>query len=117
MKRAEDSMGITNLILMPVAYNDGQLVPDEVFDRLLLRLAVKFGGFTWLPPAFGGWIDTEGKFQPDKHRPLFVHVEEGQEEALEDWIRMAGRELGQDVMLLLRDFCRAVFIEIETEPW
>ena len=110
-------MGGTNLILMPVAYNDGRAVPDELFDRLILELRVKFGGSTLMPPAFGGWVDAEGKFQPDKHRPLLVIVPDGREDELVDWIKYAGKELEQEVMLLLSNFCEARFIEVESNPW
>lgn len=116
-QRVEKTADTTNIVLMPVAYNDGTLVPDETFDRLTMELTVMFGGYTWLPPAFGGWIDTDGKFQPEKHRLLFLYVKEGREEELDEWVRKAGRELGQDVMLVMRGFCRADFIDIRSEPW
>lgn len=103
----------THLILVPVACQDGELVPEELFDRLMLELTVKFGGYTLFPPAFGGWIDKDGKFQPDKHRPVLVIADEGREDEVHEWVKNAGRELGQEVMLVLNNFCEAHFIDVD----
>jgi len=101
-----------HLVLLPVAYNDGRPVPDEVFDRLILELSVRFGGCTFLPTALGGWIDHDGRFQPDKHRPMVVHVPDERDEEFMDWVRRVGLELQQEVMLVMHEFCEARFIEV-----
>jgi hypothetical protein len=107
-------MRTTHLVLMPVAFNDGTPIADEVFDRLILELTVKFGGCTFLPTAIGGWIDRDGKFQPDKHRPMAVDVPPERKEELVDWVQRAGKELRQEVMLVMHNFCEASFIEVES---
>lgn len=107
-------MRATHLVLMPVAYNDRAPVPDEVFDRLVRELSVKFGGCTFLPPAFGGWIDHDGKFQPEKHRPLVLDVLPDREEEFLDWVKRAGEELDQEVMLVMHNFCEANFVEVQS---
>lgn len=108
-------MGFTHLVLMPIAYNDGRRVPDSVFDRLILELSVKFGGCTFLPPSMGGWMDDEGKFQPEKHRPLVVDVPGGREGQFLEWVVRAGVDLGQEVMLVMEGFCQSRFVEIRPE--
>jgi len=108
-------VGITNLVLVPIAFNDGRPVPDELFDRLMAELTIRFGGYTLLPPAFGEWIDRDGKFHPDRHRPVFVDVPEGRQDELLDWVRRAGRELRQEVMLVLHDFCEASYLELSCD--
>lgn len=107
-------MGNTHLVLLPIAYNDGSLVPDDVFDCLIRELSVKFGGCTLLPPALGGWIDSDGKFQPEKHRPMAIDVEPGREEELIEWVKKSGEALDQEVMLVMKNFCEASFIEIRS---
>lgn len=102
-----------HLVLVPIAYNDGTDVPEEIFHRYINELSIKFGGATFLPPAFGGWIDNEGRFQPEKHRPLVVSLPDGEKEELIEWVRQAGRELGQVEMLVMHNFCEASFIEIQ----
>lgn len=105
-----------HLVLLPVAYNDGKAVPDEVFDRLILELSVRFGGCTFLPPALGGWIDQDGRFQPEKHRPMVIHVPDERKEEFMDWVKRVGVELDQEVMLVMHEFCEASFIEVRPKP-
>lgn len=104
----------TYLILMPFAYNDGTPVSDSEFDRMLLDLSVKFGGCTFLPLAIGGWFDKQGRYQPEKHRPLFVCVDDDEHDELVEWVRQTGKDLDQEVMLVMRDFCVADFIKVES---
>ena len=109
----EREVGFANLILLPVTYNNGAPVEKELFDALTRQLTIKFGGFTCMPESFGEWVDRHGRFQPDKHRPILVEVPEGREQELEAWARGAGKELDQRVILLLRNFCEASFVEVD----
>lgn len=108
-------MKFTHLVLMPIAYNDRRFIPDSVFDRLILELSVKFGGCTLLPPSMGGWTDSEGMFQPKKHRPLVVDVPGGKEDQFLEWVERTGRDLDQEVMLVMEGFCESRFVEIRSD--
>jgi hypothetical protein len=88
-------------IMVPVTYGDGSPVPNEVLDRLMLDLSARFGGWLMPSPSFAGWIDGESKHRPAEHRLVTVHVPEGKRGDLRDWVRRTGKELNQEVMVVM----------------
>lgn len=55
-------------IYLPLKFNDGSQVPDDLFDRVRDQLISKFGGFTtWPPsaPAEGWWKSGEMLYRDD----------------------------------------------------
>jgi hypothetical protein len=61
-------------ILLPLRFNDGEVVPDEFVGEALLELQEKFGAVSWeTQPIRGSW-QQGGKFYHDELMRIFVDV-------------------------------------------
>ena len=72
-------MKIRYEILLPLEYNDGLKVEDELFDWTLNELVEKFGGVTFYSiPIKGLWIENNIMFG-DKLVRICVDIEDTEE--------------------------------------
>lgn len=61
-------------ILLPLRFNDGELVPDEFVGEALLELQEKFGAVSWETQVIRGSWQQGGKFYRDELMRIFVDV-------------------------------------------
>jgi len=61
-------------ILLPLRFNDGELVPDEFVGEALLELEQKFGAVSWETQVIRGAWQQAGKFYHDELMRVFADV-------------------------------------------
>jgi hypothetical protein len=88
------------ILLVPLTYNDGSAVPDDVLDGIYDALFQFSGGHTSLGPVRGAFRMQDGTKQTDVLEQVWLVYEEGDEEALRDLIRGFCATLGQEAMYL-----------------
>lgn len=66
------------IVLIPVNYNDGSPVPDEVIAGILETFFVEFGGSTVAGTVKGTFRMKDGKKQVDDNLEVWVAIEKGE---------------------------------------
>jgi hypothetical protein len=61
-------------ILLPLRFDDGELVPDEFVGEALLELEQKFGAVSWETQIIRGAWQQGGKFYRDELMRVFADV-------------------------------------------
>ena len=85
--------------LLPLRFNDGTEVPADIFQRILERFWINFGGVTIEGEVDGHWIDTQDQqHYEDRSKKVVVIVPDDQLDAARELVREARVELGQIVM-------------------
>lgn len=79
-------------IFVPLTFNDGSPIPDELFDELELRLLTQFRGMTYFPQANQGfWKLADVTYQDEIviYRILTGEVRASREylSALKKWMK------------------------------
>jgi hypothetical protein len=63
-------------ILLPLKFNDGRTVPDELFLETREELLSRFEGLSWIPhPIHGAW-KHEGTVHEDANVRIVIDVED-----------------------------------------
>lgn len=101
--------------IIPKCRNDGTPVDQAEIDRILLDLAMHFGGSTSDGKTIGHWIDpTDGTHYQDEGNKVSVVCGNDRLAEAEAIVRQIGRHLGQKAMYFeIRDFDGVRFLAVE----
>ena len=66
-------------ILLPLQFNDGQLVPDLLLSEALLELRQRFGAVTWETQIVRGVWEQHGQIYRDDLMRLVIDVQDTEE--------------------------------------
>jgi hypothetical protein len=88
------------ILLIPLTYNDGSRVPQEVLEGLFEALFVLSGGHTAAGTVRGAYRMKDGTKQTDVLEQVWVAYEEGDEPALRELVARFCSTLGQESMYL-----------------
>lgn len=100
--------------LIPLRFNDGAEVPDELLNRLIDRLAAQFKGCSDEGITKGQWLDPkEARLYRDESRRVTVVCDNSQLWDAQQAVILIGRELDQRAMYFeVRDYDGVQFLEI-----
>lgn len=90
------------LLLVPLNYNDGSVVPKAVFDQIYDELFVLAGGHFTAGEGTGAYRMKSGEKQVDRSVIIWVAVNEGDVPELRQLVAKFGAMLGQESMYLER---------------
>jgi hypothetical protein len=86
------------ILLMPLTYNDGQTVPQDIRDLIYLNLFELCGGLTVVGKVNGLYQMEDGSKQEDVLEQVWVAVEEEDMPALRQMVSGFARTLQQEKM-------------------
>lgn len=90
------------VLLVPLRYNDGRAVPDDVLDAMLDQLFVLAGGYTIAGTVKGAYRMADGMRQEDESLQVWIAIEEVEAAELRQLVATFGRRLGQEAMYFER---------------
>jgi len=93
-------------ILLPLRFNDGQTVPDELIGETIQELRLRFGAATWETRVVRGQWQYEGKLFEDDSTRLVIDVDDVAED----------REFFRQFKERLKDRFRQIDIWMTTHP-
>jgi len=85
-------------VLLPLAFNDGSLVPLEVRDSILEEMYLLCGGYTVAGTVKGAFRMPDGSKQVEELLEVWLAVEEAELQALRQLVAGAARTLAQECM-------------------
>jgi hypothetical protein len=88
------------VILIPLTYNDGSRVPQEVLDGIFEKLFVLNGGYTVAGTVRGAYRMKDGTKQSDVLEQVWVAYEEADKPSLRELVARFCSVLGQETMYL-----------------
>src|SRR5271170_3759837 len=88
------------IILIPLTYNDGSRVPQEVLNGIFESLFVLSGGYTSAGTVNGAYRMKDGAKQTDVLEQVWVAYEEADKPALRELVARFCSLLGQETMFL-----------------
>jgi hypothetical protein len=88
------------ILLIPLTYNDGSRVPQEVLDGIYEALFVLSGGHTSAGTVHGAYRMKDGTKQTDVLEEVWVVYEDADKPALRELVARFCSMLGQEVMYL-----------------
>ena len=88
------------ILLIPLTYNDGSRVPEEILDEIYDALFALCGGYTLAGTVRGAYRMTNGSKQTDVLEQVWVAYEEADELPLRELVARFCRMLGQETMYL-----------------
>ena len=86
------------ILLMPLTYNDGQPVLQEVRDAFHAELYEICGGLTLVGKVQGAFRMADGTKQEGLLEQVWLAIEEADLPALRELVSRIGRTLGQEKM-------------------
>lgn len=86
------------ILLMPLTYNDGQPVPQEVRNALYTELFELCGGLTVVGKVHGAFRMADGSKQEEVLEQVWLAIEEIDLPALRDLVSRIGQTLHQEKM-------------------
>lgn len=104
------------VLLIPLTYNDGSSVPDDVLQGIYDDLFVLCGGHTTLGPVKGAYRMADGRKQVDEHVQVWVVVERSAIPRLRKLVRKFAMLLGQETMYFERSGAEVEFIGSKSTP-
>jgi hypothetical protein len=87
-------------LLIPLNFQDGSTVPDEVMDQILDDLYVLGDGYTTVGTGKGAYRMKDGSKQIDHTSVIWIGVEEEQESTLKRLVSEFAHRLGQESIYL-----------------
>jgi hypothetical protein len=90
------------LVLVPLTYNDGSPVAEEIvlkFEEQVFRIS---GGFTVAGTVRGAYLMMDGKKQIDHSLQYWIWLKEEEYDNLRSIVSELGGQLGQESMYLER---------------
>jgi hypothetical protein len=90
------------VLLIPLKYNDGQAVPQEVFKRMRNEIYALFGGLTQAGTVKGAYRMRDGTKKEDESLEVWIGIREEEIPELKNLVARFGAELGQESMYLER---------------
>ena len=88
------------ILLIPLTYNDGSRIPQEVLDEIYEALFVLSGGHTSVGTVQGAYRMKDGTKQTDILEQVWVACEDADRPALRDLVAKYCAILGQEAMYL-----------------
>jgi hypothetical protein len=88
------------ILLLPLTYNDGSQVPEEVLARIYESLFVLSGGHTSAGTVRGAYRMQDGSKQTELLEQVWIAYDEEDKGALRDLVAQICTELGQEAMYL-----------------
>lgn len=88
------------IILLPLNYNDGRVVPKAVLREMLQSLYEMAGGCTIEGQVKGTYRMKSGRKQEDKLLKVWVLIPSAQSRGLKELVRQFCTRLGQESMWL-----------------
>ena len=88
------------LLLVPLRYNDGTPVPEEVILELKEELVLLANGWTMAGTVEGAYRMADGRQQIDHSLQFWIVVNEDRFSELERIVGELGHKLGQESMFL-----------------
>lgn len=88
------------ILLIPLTYNDGSRVPQEVLDEIFEAIFVLSGGYTAAGTVQGAYRMRDGSKQTDNLEQVWVAYEEVDKPALRELVARFCSLLGQEMMYL-----------------
>lgn len=98
------------VLLLPLTYNDGSQVPEDVLCRIEDELFVLAGGYTIAGTGKGAYRMRNGSKQVDETLQVWVVVDEEDEATLRKLVAGFGELLGQESMYLERTTSTVDFV-------
>jgi hypothetical protein len=89
-------------LLLPLNYNDGKQVSEEVLSAILTELYELVGGYSNVGTAIGAYRMKDGSKKIDHSAIIWVGIEEDQESELRSLVAEIARQLGQETIYLER---------------
>ena len=86
------------VLLVPLTFNNGNAVPQEILDGIYAELYACCGGLTVVGKVQGSYRMTDGARQNDVLEQVWVAVEETEMAALKQLVAKVGSLLGQESM-------------------
>jgi hypothetical protein len=88
------------ILLIPLTYNDGSQVSQEVLDSIFEAIFVLSGGYTAAGTVRGAYRMRDGSKQTDVLEQVWIAYEEGDQPALRELVGRFCSLLGQEMMYL-----------------
>ena len=88
------------VLLVPLCYNDGTPVPNEVILDFQEALFLLGGGFTEAGTVKGAYKMEDGSRQDDESLQIWIGLPDDSAGELEELVAELGEELGQETMYL-----------------
>jgi hypothetical protein len=88
------------ILLIPLTYNDGSSIPQEVLDEIYEALFVLSGGHTSSGTVRGAYRMKDGTKQTDILEQVWVAYEEADKQSLRELVAQFCSKLGQEAMYL-----------------
>jgi hypothetical protein len=88
------------ILLIPLTYNDGSRIPQEVLDGIYEALFVLSGGHTSAGTVRGAYRMKDGTKQTEILEQVWVACEEADKPALRELVARFCADLGQEAMYL-----------------
>jgi hypothetical protein len=104
------------ILLIPLTYNDGSQVPQQVLEEIYDALFVLSGGHTSAGTVRGAYRMKDGTKQTDLLEQVWVAYEESDEPALRELVARFCALLGQEAMYLELTDSVIELIPPHTEP-
>ena len=89
-------------LLIPLNYNDGAKVPDDMLNKIYDDFYVLANGYANVGTAIGAYRMKDGSKQVDHSAIVWVGIDEGDEEKLKQLAGDIARRLGQEAIYLER---------------
>jgi hypothetical protein len=93
---------IKYVLLVPLTYNDGSCVPQEILDGMLDEIFVLAGGYSIAGTVKGAYRMSDGTRQEDESLQVWIGVREEEIPDLQRLVAKFGKLLGQEMMYLER---------------
>ena len=104
------------ILLLPLTFNDGSVVPQETFDAIFDELFVLCDGYTVAGEVRGAYRMQTGAKQVDSSVEVWVAVGADQLDELRRLVAGFGTMLGQETMYFERTGASVEFVAPETPP-
>lgn len=86
------------ILLVPLTFNDGSTVPDELLKKIRSEIFGSFGGYTIAGEVHGAYRMQTGQKQEDRLVQIWITVEDSRREELRRMVAKFGSWLGQETM-------------------
>ena len=90
------------VLLLPLNYNDGRVVPQKVLEGMLDEIFVLAGGYSIAGTVKGAYRMNDGTKQEDDSLQIWIGVWEQEVPELKNMVAKFGKTLGQETMYLER---------------
>ena len=90
------------VLLLPLQYNDGAKVPDDVIDRMCDEIFDFADGYGQAGEVTGAYRMRDGSKKVDRSLVIWIGILESQVEILKRAVGKFARELGQESLYLER---------------